>query len=338
MKSLIKLNLCVFFLVVSFLTTYAQKAPFGEKTKDSTLQNDETLYQVIPDYDFIYKKPKKLQWVKNSFKDIGITFKSAFKKENRTTMALIAASTALFIIYDQDIIDASQQFGDFIGLSHKNRQHNIMPSDKMPIYVPTDLASGLYYIGDGWTHMTISACFYTYGLTTGDARALQTSSQLTEGMAATGLITQLLKHISGRESPFTATRAGGRWDFLPNQEEYHKHVPHYDAFPSGHLATSMMTVTIIAENYPEYKFIRPVGYSMMGLLAYQMMNNGVHWMSDYPLALAIGYTVGKAAVKRGRKIIKRQRNIDGAISHKPQMKITPIYIPGGIGVGFSYRF
>jgi hypothetical protein len=41
----------------------------------------------------------------------------------------------------------------------------------------------------------------------------------------------------------------------------------------------------------------------MGLLSFQMMNNGVHWASDYPLALAIGYGLGKVAVSHGRKVV-----------------------------------
>jgi hypothetical protein len=65
----------------------------------------------------------------------------------------------------------------------------------------------------------------------------------------------------------------------------------------------MMTITVLADNYPEYSLIRPIGYTLMGLLGFQMMNNGVHWASDYPLALAIGYGLGKVAVSHGRKVV-----------------------------------
>ena len=62
----------------------------------------------------------------------------------------------------------------------------------------------------------------------------------------------------------------------------------------------MATVTVIAENYPEYHFIRPVGYGLMGVLGYAMLNNGVHWASDYPLGIALGYGFAKIAVRNGR--------------------------------------
>ena len=31
-----------------------------------------------------------------------------------------------------------------------------------------------------------------------------------------------------------------------------------------------------------------------------MVNNGVHWASDYPLGIAMGYVFGKAATQLGR--------------------------------------
>ncbi len=42
----------------------------------------------------------------------------------------------------------------------------------------------------------------------------------------------------------------------------------------------------------------------MTLLSFQMINNGVHWMSDYPLALGIGYLFGKLIVDAGREKVK----------------------------------
>jgi hypothetical protein len=61
----------------------------------------------------------------------------------------------------------------------------------------------------------------------------------------------------------------------------------------------MVTVTVIADNYPKHHYIQPVDYSLMGLLGYAMLNNGVHWASDYPLGIAIGYAYAKIAVRHG---------------------------------------
>ena len=39
--------------------------------------------------------------------------------------------------------------------------------------------------------------------------------------------------------------------------EYHKNVAKHDAFPSGHLAAAMASVTVMSTNYPEYRAIKP---------------------------------------------------------------------------------
>jgi hypothetical protein len=65
----------------------------------------------------------------------------------------------------------------------------------------------------------------------------------------------------------------------------------------------MATVTIIADNYPEKRYIRPLGYSLMALLGYSMINNGVHWLSDYPLGIALGYGFAKVITNRNRAAV-----------------------------------
>jgi hypothetical protein len=185
----------------------------------------------------------------------------------------------------------------------------------------------------------IASGFYGYGLMENDYRALQTTSQLTEMFFTLAVTTQLLKRISGRQSPFRAMDPpegiapvpGGSWHPFTAPSKYQANVSNYDAFPSGHLATAMATITILAGNYPDNKYIKPVGYSLMGLLGFAMINNGVHWMSDYPLAIAIGYSCGKIALSRGRQILPKFGVNRGATS-----SLTPAYLGNG-GIGLSYR-
>ena len=59
---------------------------------------------------------------------------------------------------------------------------------------------------------------------------------------------------------------------------------------------------ILAENYPKKKWIKPVGYSVMSVVGISMINNGVHWASDYPLGIAVGYIFGKMTVKMNRLV------------------------------------
>lgn len=262
-----------------------------------------SLYKIDKNTWFAYQKPGPFQYFPNSFKDVYDYSLLTFKEENLPTLAWVAASTAILLSFDQALVDESQRFGRRIGVESTNHVKTVGDIFGFPIQLPTDLPSGLYFIGDGWTQTGITATFFTFGLLTGDTRALQTSSQLAEGILAAAFVTQFLKHITGRQSPVKATKPGGRWDFFPNQVEYHKNVPAYDAYPSGHLAVGITVLEIIAENYKEYKFIKPLGYSLLTILCYQMLNNGVHWASDYPLAIAMGYSIAHLVLKRGRRVI-----------------------------------
>jgi membrane-associated phospholipid phosphatase len=137
-----------------------------------------------------------------------------------------------------------------------------------------------------------------YGAVKHDRRAIGTANDLVEALLTMGIATQILKRISGRESPFKATKSGGNWSPFPSFSSYQHNTSSYDAFPSGHLATLMATITVLQADYPGKKWIRPVGYTLMGLTAWAMMNTEVHWASDYPLAVAVGYVAGRVTTRR----------------------------------------
>jgi membrane-associated phospholipid phosphatase len=168
----------------------------------------------------------------------------------------------------------------------------------------------LEFMGDGKFQFGIVGVYAGYGLITDDTRALRTAVQITEAILSTGGVVQLLKHVSGRESPFVATEPTGLWEWFPNQIEYLKHVPHYDAMPSGHIATATTTLIVIAENYPEYKW------------------------SDIPLGIAIGYSFGMiASHPRGIEL-----NGFGKGGSTANLNVFPIYSADTKGLSLSYSF
>ena len=74
--------------------------------------------------------------------------------------------------------------------------------------------------------------------------------------------------------------------------------------------TATLTFTILAERYPEYaKVLYPVGGVWVTALGFQMMNNGVHWASDYPLGIAMGYVIGKISVQMGKDESKTKEDL-----------------------------
>ena len=185
-------------------------------------------------------------------------------------------------------------------------------------------------IGDGRTQFGMAGAFAIYGLLTSDNKSLLTASQITQAILSSGAVVQVLKHITGRQSPFVSTKPRGRWDFFPNQIDYHKHVPSYDAYPSGHVTTTLATVIVIAENYSDIKWIRPLGYTLTGLLAISMVNTGIHWYSDYPLALVFGYTFGMIA--------SHPEGISNVLLGKTgkHIQISPTYVNNTFGFGIYY--
>jgi hypothetical protein len=297
--------------------------------------------QIINGYE--YSPPKGLTFLTSFPSDIKEYGKLTFRKEKINEWLLVSALTGIMIVYDEPLIVEAQKTGNKFNLTNEDNTTEFFSIFDQPIRFPTDLGSSLYFIGDGILHLGIASSFYTYGKFIDDNRAMQTGSQIAQAMASAGFLTQMIKHITGRVSPFKnytsqdTLKDGAiiyhpedKWTPFPNQIEYHEHVSTYDAFPSGHMAVCMATVTVIAENYSEIKWVRPIGYTAMTLLGFQMMNNGVHWVSDHPLSIAMGYYLGKIAAENGRKKISGE--------HKSNLSIKPMINTNLTGITINYSF
>jgi hypothetical protein len=293
-------------------------------------------------HSMLFYRPKPFQYAKNVPLDLFQMGKVSFSKKNLPKLGAILAGTALLVAIDQPILDGAQQFGRFIHLDATKKSKTVIAMNFGSFNVdvldlPQNVNSAIYFLGEGWPSILIAGGFYGYGLVANDYRALQTTSQMTEMFFTLAITTQFLKRITGRESPFRAMapdgsgKPGGGWHLFPAPAHYQNDVSKHDAFPSGHLATAMATITILSGNYPDNKYIKPVGYSLMGLLGYSMLNNGVHWLSDYPLAIAIGYTCGKIALSRGHQVITKK-----SYEHGKSSSLMPMYLGEG-GIGLSYR-
>jgi membrane-associated phospholipid phosphatase len=289
-----------------------------------------------------YERPKSFAFLLKVPKTIGTGAIQPFKKENLWKTGTMIGGTALLVAVDQPLIDGAQQFGRYINLSTNRDIETIYSFDIFgqgaPIEVPTTLSSGIYYIGEGWPTIFTMLGFYTTGLIKKDYRALQTASQIAQTMISIGIFAQFIKRVSGRESPFVSTRTGGEWRPLTAPSKYADNVPKYDAFPSGHFATLVGTFTVLILNYPDVRLLKPLAVLITGLVGYQMMNNGVHWFSDYPLAFAIGYGIGKIAVNGGRSIVN-EPIASKLTKSRNHWQFSPKYLADGTGmISLTYNF
>ncbi|HQW84773.1 MAG TPA: phosphatase PAP2 family protein [Ferruginibacter sp.] len=255
---------------------------------------------------YIYKadtlyfgKPNMLRNISQVPSNMWQIAKSPFQKKNWIGLSVVAVTTTLLIVKDQDIIKWVRSTSDGIGLKPEtNFKVALKVGNTKILKIPQNINTTLYQLGEGGTSMMLAGGLWIYGKINKDWRAINTANDLAETFVTMGLTTQILKRVTGRESPFMATANGGSWTAFPAFAAYQKNTSAYDAFPSGHLATLMATVTVLSANYPEKKWIKPVGYTLMLLSGWAMMNTEVHWAGDYPLAIAVGYLSGKITTWR----------------------------------------
>jgi hypothetical protein len=301
-------QLRILFGLCCVLSVYAVQICFAQSgnqsvTSDSVSALDTALFDKIQWYTMFANIPR----------DWGRWYNISFRKERLNEWLIIGGLTVATVLTDDITYTPSERF-----------YHSSSQAKKW-----SDFCAN---IGDGTTQFALAGSFGAYGLIFKDQKALRTGSQIVQAVLASGVVIQVLKHITGRESPFVRSTPTGVWKVLPNQIDYHRRVPYFDAYPSGHICTSLATVIVVAENYPDVKWIRPAGYAFTTLVGLGMLSNGIHWVSDYPLGLFIGYYFGMlAAHPEGVPVMESD---DGQL----KVHILPNITPMGPGIMFSMTF
>lgn len=274
--------------------------------KDTVSTNFESQnYTATNGEIYTYKKPKFFKMFANIPKNVVGTIRDFGEKENLIALGGATLLTVTLLPTDQYLLDNSRLLGERLGLKDVARYNNFGPLTN----IPPNLTSAIYLIGNGTTPILLSVGFATFGLIKNDYRALNTATGLLESLAVSGVFSQTIKRVTGRQSPEPAIKAGnpgGEWNPFPSFSAFLKYTPQYDAMPSGHVMTATAALNVIIVNYPDKKWLKPVGYSLIGILGFEMVQANVHWYSDYPIALVMGYIIGKNIANS--KIIKIKSN------------------------------
>ena len=293
-----------FFLHIIFgVRLFAQQID----TTALQLQQNEKAYDAGSGKIFIYSKPKPFAFITHLPSDAAGIVSATFKKKAIKPLLLIGVSTGLLLLADEPIANGVQRFSRNIHL-HPEENNLTLWAVKIGnkpttiLKAPKNLNTALYQVGQGFPGLLLGAGLFITGKINHNYRSVSTASQLAESFILMGITTQVLKRLTGRQSPMPGNNNADQWKLLPSFKSYQTHTSSYDAFPSGHLATLMSTVTILTENYPEKKWIKPVGYSITGLVGLAMINNGAHWVSDYPLAIGLGYLCARQVAKRNIRV------------------------------------
>ncbi len=258
---------------------------------------------------------------------------TGFSKKAIPWWAGIISSTLVLYNNDEVILENWQREGRAAGLGNTDKTKAVLSAGEIDLLrLPTDTASWMYFLGDGWMHFGISAGFLLNGQFNDNVRAYNTGLRIAHGMATSTIFSQILKRAFGRQSPYVKTEPFGKWSPFPSIPEYQAHTANYDAMPSGHVMTATLTFTIINEAYPEYSnYVVPLAVTWVTALGFQMVNNGVHWASDYPLGIAMGYVFGKASAQMGKP-----KSADDTST--TSWMLLPITTPESQGVAWLYQY
>lgn len=286
----------------------------GASSKEAAPDSQQSTAQVADNSN----QSKISLW--NIFKKIPATGKetisSSFTEDTLPGWGLVLGSSLLLYGFDEPIYSGVQDLGRSVGVTGDNEYKVILRMGDMKILqLPKNKSAFFYYLGDGWMHAGFAAGMMVYGQTKSNNRAYNTGVMIIHGMMLTAIFDQILKRSFGRESPYVKTQDRGAWHPFVSFKKYQKNTPSYDAMPSGHIMTATLTFTVLSEQYAEYR--RPIFYTELAyltILGLQMVNIGVHWASDYPLGIAMGYMIGKAAVKMNQN--------DAELSNSSSAKTT----------------
>ena len=146
-----------------------------------------------------------------------------------------------------------------------------------------DLANIFEPFGNGIITIPTLAAFYLFGHFDENYKAKRTALIATESFLITGLYTTILKVTLGRHRPSTGSSSTTFDGFTTD----HK------SFPSGHTSTAFAIATVVANEYEETPYIKPISYGIATLTGLSRINDEKHWASDVFFGAALGYFTSK---------------------------------------------
>lgn len=151
----------------------------------------------------------------------------------------------------------------------------------------------------------LGAGLYAVGQLARAPRLADVGVHVTESVLLAAGITALGKGISGRALPGVQTSEQFQWG-----RGFHANNGSYVAFPSGHTAAGFAAASALTAEADAWRpgsgrYVGPVVYTTAAGVALARLYQDVHWVSDLPLAAAIGTWSGLTIVGRAHGWKKR---------------------------------
>lgn len=133
--------------------------------------------------------------------------------------------------------------------------------------------------GDGRYTLPGLGALYLYGHFLEDEKAQRTALLGLKSFVVSGLLIQVMKFSGHRHRPSSGAPYN-MWDG-PGFSTSNL------SFPSGHASSAFAIATVIASEYRDKAFIRPLAYGIATLTAFSRVNDNAHWASDVFLVLLL---------------------------------------------------
>ena len=153
----------------------------GDSLYTDSASGKKIMVYKLKDQTLYYPKPKPFQFITKAPRTFAGAAGVAFKKESGPAWAVMAYTTASFILFDQQMINGVKQFSKNINVDNTAIYHPVLDfnvgGQNVLIYrAPGNLNTFLYQLGEGIPPLLISGGLYAYGLIKNDYRARSTSS------------------------------------------------------------------------------------------------------------------------------------------------------------------
>jgi membrane-associated phospholipid phosphatase len=129
--------------------------------------------------------------------------------------------------------------------------------------------------------------FYMFGLAKHSTYSRNTGLLAAEGLVGTQIIGFVLKQAVGRLKPSDIPQDGSLRD---TWFKYKGGLTNGGGFPSGHTASAFAVATVIAERYPERRWVPWAVYGTAAFVSLSRLPTQAHFPSDIFIGAAIGYS------------------------------------------------
>ncbi|HSU96232.1 MAG TPA: phosphatase PAP2 family protein, partial [Gemmatimonadaceae bacterium] len=198
---------------------------------------------------------------------------------------------------------------------------------------PLHSASQALAFAGGPGPFLVGAGFFAAGHLGGNPGLSRVGTHVTEAVLLAAGVTALGKGIAGRALPGVKTSENFEW-----ARGFHRGNGPFVSFPSGHTAAAFAMASALTGETAAWRpglarYVGPFSYITASAIGFARLYQHVHWVSDLPLAAAIGTWSGLSVESHVHHAGKH-----GAIGRIAQRVMLQPGPEGGMLVGLSLPF